>query len=264
MVIIRPVLKSGRRLVGLCLMFGGVTSALGQNAIEITLLAPGGIRAAIEQLIPGFEQKTGIHVKATFGSGLGTKQQIVRGEAFDVPVIQPPFPEVIASGHVIPESARTLASVSVGLAVRKGTAKPDISTADSLKRVLLEAKSISYPDPSGGAAAGVSFDQTIIRLGIADQLGPKLRRAQGGAGAMTMVATGEAEIGFTFLSEMDHAGIEICGALPAEVASPTTLVAFVSTGAKDAGAARQLVEWLTAPTAAAAYRAAGMEPAPGR
>src|SRR5439155_1584138 len=82
----------------------------------------------IEQLIPGFEHKTGIKVNATFGSGLGTKQQVARGEAFDIPVIQPPYPEVLASGYVVVKSARTLASVSVGVAVRKGAPKPDIST----------------------------------------------------------------------------------------------------------------------------------------
>ena len=66
---------------------------------EVTLIAPGGIRAAIEQLIPGFEQKTGYKVKATFGSGLGTKRQVANGDAFDVPVVQPPYPEVLASGN---------------------------------------------------------------------------------------------------------------------------------------------------------------------
>src|SRR5580700_12203594 len=67
---------------------------------EVTLIAPGGARAAVEQLIPGFEKKTGYKVKATFGSGGGTKQQVLRGEVFDVPIVQPPLPEVIASGNV--------------------------------------------------------------------------------------------------------------------------------------------------------------------
>src|SRR5579864_6383647 len=95
---------------------------------EVTLIAPGGIRAAVEQLIPGFERKTGYKVKATFGSGLGTKQQVARGEVFDVPIVQPPYPEVLASGHVVKDSARPLATVSVGIAVRQGAPKPDIST----------------------------------------------------------------------------------------------------------------------------------------
>src|SRR6516225_5142846 len=87
---------------------------------EITLVAPGGIRAAVEQLIPGFEHQTGHKVKATFGSGLGTKQQVAKGEPFDVPIVQPPYPEVLSSGNVVASSATPLASVAVGMAVRKG------------------------------------------------------------------------------------------------------------------------------------------------
>src|ERR1700688_1058830 len=87
-------------------------SVQGAGAAEVTLIAPGGIRAAVEQLIPSFEKKTGHKVKATFGSGLGTKQQVAKGEAFDVPIIQPPYPEVLASGNVIASSAKPLATVA--------------------------------------------------------------------------------------------------------------------------------------------------------
>ena len=227
---------------------------------EVTLIAPGGIRAAIEQLIPGFEQKTGYKVKATFGSGLGTKQQVARGEAFDVPVVQPPYPEVLASGNVVADSARPLASVALGMAVRPGAPKPDISTAEAVKRTLLAAKSVSYPNPAGGAAAGVTFDETLKKLGIAQQMESKLKRAQGGARAMEMVAKGEVEIGLTFVSEMNEPGIEVVGPLPEEIATPTRLVGFVSAHAKDPAAAKALLEFLSAPAAAGAYRAQRMEP----
>ena len=139
----------------------GLGNSNAQAQREVTLVAPGGIRAAIEQLTPGFERKTGIKLKATFGSGAGTKQQVVRGEPFDVPIVQPPYQEVLASGKVVASSATPLANVSVGVAVRKGTPKPDISTPEALKRTLLGAKSIAYPDPGGGAAAGVSFEESI-------------------------------------------------------------------------------------------------------
>src|SRR5262249_19582012 len=158
------------------------------RADEVTLIAPGGIRAAIEQLIPGFERLTGHTVKATFGSGGGTKQQVARGEAFDVPIVQPPYPDVLASGHVVVESATPLASVWVGIAVRKGAPKPDISTPEAVKRVLLSAKAIAYPNGASGAAAGVSFDETLRRLVIADEMKPKIKLAQGGAGAMALLS----------------------------------------------------------------------------
>ena len=87
---------------------------------EVTLIAPGGIRAAVEKLIPGFEKKTGYKVNATFGSGGGTKQQVVHGDVFDVPIVQPPYPDVIASGNVVESTATPLASVAVGICVKQG------------------------------------------------------------------------------------------------------------------------------------------------
>jgi molybdate transport system substrate-binding protein len=227
---------------------------------EVTLIAPGGIRAAIEKMIPQFERKTGHKVKATFGSGLGTKQQVARGEAFDVPIVQPPYPEVLASGNVIASSATPLASVTVGVAVRQGAAKPDISTPEAVKRTLLGAKSISFPSAAGGAAAGVSFEETLKKLGIGAQLEPTLKRAQGGAAAMAMVAKGEAEIGLTFVSEMNEPGIDIVGPLPRAISTPTTLVGFVSSHARNPATAKQLLEFLSSPSAAAAYRAELMQP----
>jgi molybdate transport system substrate-binding protein len=241
------------------LVLGNLTSAAAQSD-PITLIAPGGIRAAFEQLITGFEQKTGKTVKATYTSGLGTKQQVAQGGAFDVSALQPPYPEVLASGNVVANSATTLASVVVGVAVKKGAPKPDISTPAAVTRMLLAATSISYPDPAGGAAAGVTFEAALKKLGIWDQLQPKLKRANGGAEAMAMLARGEVAVGVTFVSEMTDSGIDVVGVLPAEVAPPTTLVGFVSTHAKDPAAAKALLDYLASPSAAAAYKAEGMQP----
>ncbi len=238
---------------------GSLPIAGAQNN-DITLIAPGGIRDAIEQLIPGFENKTGHKVKATFGSGLGTKAQVAHGDAFDVPIVQPPYADVLASGNVVASSATTLASVAVGIAVRKGGPRPDVSTPAAVKKTLLEAKSIAYPNPAGGAAAGVSFDETLRKLGIAGQVESKLKRAQGGAGAMAMAAKGEVEIGVTFVSEMNDPGVDVVGPLPKEICPPTTLVGFVSAHANDAAAARALLDYLASPGAAPAYKAHGMQP----
>jgi molybdate transport system substrate-binding protein len=237
----------------------GHFSGVSAQSNEITLIGPGGVKAAVEQLIPGFERKTGYKVEATFGSGLGTKKQVAQGEAFDVPIVQPPYPEVLASGNVVASSAKVLASVAVGIAVRKGTPKPDISTPEAVERVLTGAKSIAYPNPAGGAAAGVSFDETLRKLGIDKQVDAKLIRAQGGAGAMEMTAKGEAEIGLTFLSEMEDPGIDIVGPLPLAISTPTTLTGFVSAHAKDPAAAKALLDYLSSPEAAAVYKSLKMQ-----
>jgi hypothetical protein len=124
------------------ILMGISWNACGQT--EVTLVAPGGIRSAIEQLVPGFEQKTGYKVKATFLTGGGSAQRVVRGEAFDVPIVQPPYPEVLASGNVVKTSATPLAAVAVGVAVKQGAHKPDISTPEAVKEMLLAAKSSAH------------------------------------------------------------------------------------------------------------------------
>jgi molybdate transport system substrate-binding protein len=231
------------------------------NAAEITLIAPGGIRAAIEEMIPAFEKKTRNTVKATFGSGNGTKQRVVKGDPFDVPVVQPPYPDVLASGNVVKMSETPLAHVSVGVAVRPGTPHPDISSPDAVKKMLLSAKSISYPNPKGGAAAGVSFDETMKKLGITDQMRPKIKLAQGGAGAMAMLARGDVDIGLTFVSEIiTEPGVEVVGPLPESVSTPTRLSGFIGAHSKDPAAAKQLLDYLSSADAAKVYRERGMVP----
>jgi molybdate transport system substrate-binding protein len=145
----------------------------------------------------------------------------------------------------------------VGVAVRTGAPRPDISTPDAIKRMLLGAKSISYPDPAGGAAAGVSFTQTLKTLGIAEQMQPKIKLARGGAAAMAALAKGEVEIGLTFISEIVT---EPVGPLPRDISTPTALVGFVSTHATSPAAARALLAYLASPDAAAVYKAVGMMP----
>lgn len=234
------------------------------GAAEITLIGPGGVRGATQQLIPGFERQSGHTVKATFGSGGGTRQRVIKGDPFDVPIVQPPVADVIASGHVVTSSQTPLATVGIGVAVRPGAAKPDISTADAVKRLLLAAKSIAYPNPAGsagGGAAGVSINETLQKLGIADAVKAKIKPAPNGAAAMAMVASGEVEIGMTFMSEMiaEH-GIEIAGTLPRDISTPTGLVGFVSAQTKEPAAAQALLRYLSGAEAAVVYKKLGMQP----
>jgi molybdate transport system substrate-binding protein len=238
-----------------------LASSTGANAVELTLIAPGGIRAALQQLFPAFETKTGNTVRGTFGSGGGTKARVVKGDLFDVPVVQLPYDDVIRSGHVVVASETPLANVSVGLAVRSGAPKPDISSADAVKKLLLGAKFISYPNAANGAAAGVSFDETLAKLGIADQMKPKIKIAQGGAGAMKMLADGEVDYGLTFVSEIiTEPGVEAVGPLPRDISTPTFLSAFLSADSKNPDAAKALIAYLSSPDAAVVYKQRGMLP----
>lgn len=227
---------------------------------EVKLIAPAGIKAAFEQLFPGYEMKTGRKVNATFGSGPATKKQISDGEAVDVPIVQEPYAEVLASGHLDANTATPLASITVGIAVKKGAPKPDVSTAEAVKRALLNAKTIVCPDPAR-AAAGVAVEKALKQLGVFEQIAGKTTRVQGGPFTTAAVGRGEAEIGLTFLSEMDDPNIDIAGPLPKDVSPPIGLVGFISAHTKDRAAAKSLLDYLSSPAASTAYRNARMQPA---
>jgi len=228
---------------------------------EVTLITSGSAREVIQQIVPGFESKTGYKVKLLFGTSRDIREQVARGDAFDVSILQEPLGEVIASGNVVASSKTPLASVAVGLAVKKGAPKPDISTAEAVKRMLLAAKSIAYPDPATGAAAGITFEDTMKKLGIMEQMLPKIRVVPTGTQALEMAARGEVEIGLTFRSEMRDPGTDIVGALSPEICAPTYLYGLLSSHAKDSAAAKALLEYLSSPASAPAYRAANMMPA---
>jgi molybdate transport system substrate-binding protein len=231
-------------------------------AQEVTLIAPGGIRCAIDRMTPDFERKVGHPVKVTIGLGGATHQQVVRGEAFDVPIVQPPYQDVLASGNVIVSSETPLASVAIVVVVRKGDPKPDISTPEAVKKMLLAAKAISYPDGAGGrgGAAGVSFDETQRKLGIFDQVQPKVKRVAGVA-LLKLLTDGDIDVAMTYASEVNDPGVELVGALPKEISTPTSLVGFVSSHAKSPDAAKALLNYLSSSDAAVAYKACGMQPA---
>jgi molybdate transport system substrate-binding protein len=235
--------------------------ARAQEVALVTLVAPGGMRCPIDRITPDFERQTGNKVKATIGAGGATHQQVVRGEPFDVPVVQPPYQDVLASGNVVASTETPLATVAVVVLVRKGDPKPDISTPDAVRRMLLAAKAISYPDPNGGlgGAAGVSFDNTQKMLGVFDQMRPKIKRLQG-VGLLQMLTRGDIDIAVTFASEITDPGVEVVGALPREVSTPTALVGFISAHTKVPEAARALLRYLSSSEAAVAYKACAMTP----
>ena len=244
------------------LVVGGVVfGARAASADEVTLIAPGGLRCPVDLIKPGFERKTGHVLKATIGAGGATHRQVLQGAPFDVPVVQPPYKDVIDSGNVIASSETPLATVAIIVVVRKGEAKPDISTPDAVKRMLLAAKAISYPDGAGGlgGAAGVSFDNTQKKLGIYEQMQPKVKRVQGVA-LLDLLKRGDIDYAITFASEVNDPAVDVVGALPRDISTPTALVGFVSSHAKSPDAAKALLAYLSGPEAATAYKACAMTP----
>jgi molybdenum ABC transporter molybdate-binding protein len=254
-------LRGGRRLtlagaLGLCLL-SLWAQAQAQN--EIVLIAPRGIRGAVEQLLPAFERRTGQKVHPEFISGGDVTARVLKGDPFDLVILHPPYPQEIASGNVRADSARDLASAALGIAVRKGAPLPDIHTADALRRLLLSVSSIASPG-ANGATAGPIFDDVLQKLGITSQIQRKIRVVGSGDAAMEMVANGETEIGLTYLSEMNQPGISAVGAVPRELARPAVYAGVIATHTAQSEAAGALLDYLASSDAASAYADHGMLP----
>jgi molybdate transport system substrate-binding protein len=239
------------------LLLGFLPAAHAQS--EVTLLVPAPTRVALDKIIAVFEMKTGNKVTVTNGTTLGTKQQVAKGDAFDVPVMQPPYDEALASGNLIANSGRTIASFVEGVCVKKGAPKPDISSADAIKRLLLGAKSIDYPDPAAGSA-GVRVVQAFEKLGITEQMKSKAKVVANSGPAQMDVANGDVDLCLAYLSDLRNPGIEAVGPLPFDIFAPNDMVGFVSSHAKDPKASLALLDFLSAPDVADMYTSAGMKP----
>jgi molybdate transport system substrate-binding protein len=164
---------------------------------------------------------------------------------------------LMKQGKIVEGTRRVLGRTGIGVGVREGAPKPDISTVEAFKRTLLDAKSVLY---SGVGSSGVYFQSLLERLGIAEELKPKLRMSGGGRGA-EIVAKGEAElvvIGVAVI--LLTPGVDLVGWLPAELQSYVIFTAGVSASAKEPKAATALVDFLTTPGARAALKAKGVEP----
>ncbi len=233
------------------------------NAAEVKVMISGGFTAALRDLAPQFERATGHKLVVIFGPSMGTTPQAIpnrmqRGEPVDVVImVGYALGDLIKLGKVAADSRVNLAGSGVGVAVRAGAPKPDISSPAALKRALLQAKSIAYSDSASGVYVSTELFQ---RLGIADQVKGKSRMIPAEpVGAV--VARGEAEIGFQQMSELlPVAGIDLVGPLPSEVQKITVFSAGVATSAKEPQAARALIRFLASPEAAPAISKTGLEP----
>jgi molybdate transport system substrate-binding protein len=242
----------------IALALGVSSSARAQS--EITLLSPNPIMATIDKLVANFEAKTGITVKVTYGTGVSTRKTVASGQALDVSLLFAPFPEALKTGNIVPSSATVIARLRLALAVQKGAPKPDISTPAALKRTLLDAKSIISVDPAQGSAGGIVLD-ALDKLGIMDQVQPKIKWVQNAGVVQDSVARGESEIALgPYLSEMRNPGLDVVGALPPEASTPVDITGFLSTSVKDPKAANALLTYLSSPEVAPVYEAAKIFP----
>ena len=258
--------RSFARIAALIAMCALLTFATARPA-EIKVVTSGAFTAAYLELVPEYQQATHNKLLTEFGPSMGTTHNAIpvrldRGEAIDVVIMAAPaLDDLIKQGKVRANSRVELVESKMGMAVKAGAPKPDISTVDALKRTLLAAKSIAYSD----SASGVYLSTELFpKLGIADQIKNKSKKIEadpvGG-----VVATGEFEIGFQQISELRPVkGIDIVGELPPGAQRVTVFAAGIPTTSTHPEAAKALIQWLASPAHYATIRKTGLEPAKSR
>jgi len=233
---------------------------------EFRVMTSGAFTAAHLELMPELERLTKKKV-ITASTSIGTGENSIpnrlkRGEVVDIVIVaEHVLRQFIEDGLVLSEGHALVARSVIGVAVRSGAPKPDISSADALKRTLLQAKSIGYSASVSGQYLTTELYQ---RLGIADQVLGKSRLVGGGERVGAVVARGEVEIGFQQMSElMPVQGIDHITPLPPELQKVTSFAAGVAARAPEPGVARTVIAFLASPAAAAAIRKSGLEPMAG-
>ena len=216
-------------------------------------------RQVLADLVSAYEQRSGVQVQIESVGGVDAAKRVMADEPFDLVVLaSDAIDKLLAAGKLVACSQRDLVHSGVAVAVRAGAARPDIGSEDAVRNAVLAARSLSYSTGPSGVALARLFE----RWGIAGQIQDRIVQAPPGVPVGTMVARGEVELGFQQLSELLHVdGIELLGALPAEIQIVTTFSAGVCASATQPGAARELIAFMASPAAAEAKRRQGMDPA---
>jgi molybdate transport system substrate-binding protein len=228
-------------------------------ATQLTVLSSNGYQAVMEDLASRFEKAKHQKLAVTYDLAATLRQHIENSQPFDLAILTPAaIDELIKSGKVAAGSRTPLARAGLGFAVRAGARKPNIATNESFTRALQDAKSIAYVKEG---ASGVAFAALVKRLGMIDALQPKTRLTATRDEVGDALRHGEAELGVLPISEiLPLAGVELAGAFPRDMQTYIVMVAGVSAKTAQAGAARELIEFLTAPAALPVITARGMEP----
>jgi molybdate transport system substrate-binding protein len=255
----RSVASAAAIIVAGCAVLWAAETA--PKAGEIRILCSNGMKAVVEELRPQMERAIGHPLSIEFSSTASFKEKIDAGATFDVAILTSDMIDILTKEHKIVAGTRAdVARTGVGIGVRAGAPKPDISTPDKLKQTLLKAKSITY---TKNGASAVFVTRMIDRLGIATPLKPKLIADTRAGHVSQAVAEGQADMVLTLISEiLPVHGVQFVGPLPQELQGYTVLTAGVGAQAKDADAAKAVVKFLTGPSIEPILKAKGMEPAP--
>src|SRR5262245_12910703 len=241
----------------------GLMAAVGPAAgAEIDALITTAMKAAVDELVPPFERASGHVVRISYGPSGGVSRRFIAGEPADMIMIDSgALDDLTKQGKVLP--GRTdVARTGIGIAVRKGAPKPDVSTPEALKRALLAAKSVGHASAAGGSITAAHVVGVFEKLGIAEAVAAKAKFAMGGPNSRVsvLVSSGEAEIGLQQASELySNPEVEVIGMLPTEFQQITIYAAAITTSAKQPDAAKALIRHLATSEAITIYKAKGLQ-----
>jgi molybdate transport system substrate-binding protein len=247
----------GKAAAALVAFFLTLSNANFANAGEIKVMASAGVRGVLTDICPQFETATGHKVLMDFQAFAGLKRRIDAGEYFDIAILSPAMiDELIKQGKIAADSRADFGRSGMAVGVRKGAAKPDISSVEALKSALLNAKSISY---SKEGASGAYFVSLLDRLGIAEDMKPKIKPYDR---LVEAVADGEAEMVVTSVSTiMAVSGAEVVGEVPPELQHYVVFTAGINAASKQADTARELLRFWAGPAGIPILKAKGIQPA---
>jgi molybdate transport system substrate-binding protein len=249
------------RMAGAALILGLVgmmTHVKAADESTLTVLCSNGLKAVAEDLLPQFERATKHKIIVRYGLAATLKQQIERGDPFDVAFVTPAaMDDLVKQAKIAADTRATIARSGLGIAIRSGAPKPDIKTVDAFKRALLDAKGIAYAKEG---ASGVAFAALIERLGIAQALKAKSKLTATGEEVGEAIVKREVEFGVLPISEiLPVKGAELLAPFPPEAQSYIVMVGGASAASKAGTAARDLIKFFMAPAAVPVLKAKGME-----
>jgi molybdate transport system substrate-binding protein len=232
--------------------------AIFAQSAELHVLASRGVQSTIEELKPQCERAIGHKLAIDFNSTTGLKEKIAKGDPFDVVILtSDAIDEFVKSGKISPPTRADLARCGVGVGVKAGAAKPDISTAEAFKKTLLNVKSVTWAEDG---ASRQYIMKMMDALGITAAMQPKIVLEQGSVKAAARVADGRTDMVLTLVSEiMPAPGVDLVGPFPEKVQNYVNFAIGVSANTTQANAAKAMIKFYKTPEAAKVFKAKGME-----
>ncbi|MEK1931206.1 MAG: substrate-binding domain-containing protein [Pararhizobium sp.] len=228
------------------------------QSAEIKVIAANALKEGYVEIVSAFEKSSGHKVVTTWAGTVNATKRVSDGEVYDLVLIGAEnIDRLIATGQLASGSRADFAKTGVGVAVRDGLPKPDVSTGDAVKAAVLSARSVAYSAGPSGAYVG----ELLKRMGISEQVASKVKQPSSGAEVAAILSRGEADFGFAQVSEfLNVPGLSYLGPLPDSIQNFTIYAIGLHAAAPSPDAAKALIKHLKAPEAASSITKMGMQP----